>query len=83
MSYNGTALREAPMPMLRLLEGRSFDPRSVAILVEAFNGVVTELGLQAPPARERAAKIVIRLAHNQTDLDTAKLRAAAVAELGG
>lgn len=71
------------MPMLRLLEGESFDSRSVAILVEAFKGVVSELGLQAPAERERAAQVVIRLAHGQTDLDTAKLRAAAVVELGG
>jgi hypothetical protein len=66
-----------------LARRRKFDPRAVAVLVETFNGVVAELGLQAPAERERAAKIVIRLPRGQTDLDTGKLRAAAVAELGG
>jgi hypothetical protein len=67
------------MPIRRLLEGGSFHANSVAILVEAFNGVVDELGLQAPLERERAARLIIRLAYDQTELDAAKLRAAAAA----
>jgi hypothetical protein len=71
------------MPIARLLEGGCFDPASVAILVAAFNGVVSELGLGAPSERERAATVVIRLARAQSEIDAAKLRAAATAELGG
>ena len=68
------------MPMRRLLnESRTFDPKAVAILVQAFNGIVTELGLQAPAEREKAAKFIIQLAHRQPDLDAAKLRADAAA----
>jgi hypothetical protein len=40
---------------------------------------VDELGLQAPVERERAARLIIRLAYDQTELDAAKLRAAAAA----
>jgi hypothetical protein len=36
------------MPIRHLLEGGRFHADSVAILVDAFNGVVDELGLQAP-----------------------------------
>jgi hypothetical protein len=70
------------MPMLSLLESGSFDPTCVAVLVETFNGVVAELRLQTPAERKRAAKVVIRLARDQTHLDAAKLHTAALAELG-
>jgi hypothetical protein len=55
-------------------EGRSFDPKAVAILLEAYEGVVTELGLREPVEREMAAKYIIRLAGYQTDLDALRLR---------
>jgi hypothetical protein len=70
------------MPMLSLLERGSFDPKSVAVLVETFNGVVAELRLQTPAERKRAAKVVIRLARDQTRLEAANLHAAVLAELG-
>jgi hypothetical protein len=70
------------MPIRRLLdESGSFDPNSIAVLAEVFHSVVSELSIEAPAERARAAKVVIRLAHGQTVLDAAKLRAAAVAEL--
>jgi hypothetical protein len=60
---------------MRILEqSGSFDPKAVAVLLEAFNGVVTELGLQATKEREKAATLVIQLARGQADLDAAKLR---------
>jgi hypothetical protein len=63
------------MPLKRMLDqSGSFDPKAVAILLEAYNAVVTELGLWETPERERAAKLIIRLAQGQTDLDAAKLR---------
>ena len=46
----------------RMLEGRTFDLKAAAALVEAFNGVVAELDLRTLAERERAAKIVIALA---------------------
>jgi hypothetical protein len=71
------------MPIRRLLDDRNFEPQSVAVLVEAFNGVVSELGLQETSERERAARTVIRLAQVHPGFDTPKLRAAAIAELEG
>ena len=63
------------MPIRRMLEGRSFEFEGpAATLVEAFNGVVAELGLRTPAERERAAKIVIALAAGQTAVDPTKLR---------
>ena len=65
------------MPIRRMLEGRNFDPETVAILVKAFNGMVDELHLQTVADRERAAKIIIGLALARATLD-AKLRVDAV-----
>ncbi len=62
------------MPIKRLLEGRNFDPKAVAILVEAFDAIVAELDLRTIADREMAAKIVINLAAGQATLDAAKLR---------
>jgi len=44
------------MPIKRMLEGRNFDPKTAAILVEAFDGIVDELYLRTPAEREKAAK---------------------------
>jgi hypothetical protein len=66
------------MPIRRMLEGRNFDPKAVAILVEAFDGIVHELYLQSPAEKERAAKIVIVLAAGKATLDATKLRKDAV-----
>ena len=62
------------MPIRRMLEGRSFNSKTAATLVKAFNGVVAELSLRTPAEKERAAKIVIGLAAGQTAVDPAKLR---------
>ena len=68
------------MPLARLLEqSGSFNPEAVAVLLEAFNGAVTELGLQATEEKEKAAKLIIQLAVGQTGLNAAKLREGAVA----
>ena len=67
------------MPLKRMLgKGRSYDPKAVAILMEAFNGVVAELGLRTPAEREEAAKLIIRVAHGQPGLDAAKLRSSVI-----
>jgi len=63
------------MPRKRMLnQSRSFDPKAVAILLEAYNGLVSELGLRATVEKERAAKLVIELAQDQSELDAVKLR---------
>ncbi|HEY1453400.1 MAG TPA: hypothetical protein VGF57_08045 [Roseiarcus sp.] len=70
------------MPMKRLLnESRAFDPKAIAILMEAFDCVVVELNLQTITEREKAAKIIIGLALGQTVLDAAKLREIALARM--
>ena len=67
------------MPLKRMLDdNRTFDPKAVAILLEAFNDIVVALDLRTETDREKAAKIVIRLAHGQTDFDAAKIRDEAV-----
>ena len=67
------------MPLKRMLDdNRTFDPKAVAILLEAFNDIVMALDLRTETDREKAAKIVIRLAHGQTDFDAAKIRDEAV-----
>ena len=64
--------------MLRsMLEGRNFDPKAVAILVDAFEGV-DELYLRTPAEREKAATTLISLASAQATLDAAELRDDAV-----
>jgi len=70
------------MPMKRMLdESRNVDPKMAAALLVAFDGVVAELDLRTnADDRERAAKIIIRLALGQENLgDAAKLRDRAVA----
>lgn len=63
------------MPLKDMLaENGDFDSKSVAVLLEAYREVVAELGLLAPMEKERAARLVIRLATGQTDLDVVKLR---------
>jgi hypothetical protein len=70
------------MPLKRMLDdNRTFGPKAVAVLLEAFNGVVAELGLRSRAEREKAAKIVMRLALGQTELDAARLRDRSVAAI--
>ena len=67
------------MPLKRLLdESRAFGPKAVAILLEAFDAVVAELDLRTNAEKERAAKIIIRLALGQKDLDAVGLRDSAI-----
>ena len=67
------------MPLRRMLEERrSFDPKAVALLLEAFNDIVADLDLRSAADREKAAKIVVRLALGQATLDEAKIRDEAI-----
>ena len=58
-----------------LNDNRTFEPKAVALLLEAFDEIVAALDLRADADREKAAKIVMRLAHGQAELDAAKIRA--------
>ena len=70
------------MPLKRLLnENRTFDPKAVAILLEAYDGAVAELGLTTLAEKEEAARIILHLALSQTELDATTLRAGAAALL--
>ena len=63
------------MPLKRMLDqSGSFDPKAVAIMLEAYGGVVADLGLQATDEREKAARLVMQLARSRSDLDMASLR---------
>jgi len=62
------------MPIERMFKGRNFSSESAATLVRAFRGVVADLGLRTAADRERAAKIVISIAADQTILDAEALR---------
>jgi hypothetical protein len=62
------------MPIRQMLEGGNFEPKAAAILVEAFDAIVADLDLRTIADREKAAKLVLRLAHGQATLDAAKLR---------
>ena len=63
------------MPLKHMLDERgSFDPKAVAIMLEAYDGVVADLGLQATDEREKAARLVMQLARSRAELDTASLR---------
>ena len=61
-----------------LADNRSFDPKAVALLLEAFDEIVADLDLRTDADREKAAKIVMRLAHGQTEIDPGKIRAEVV-----
>jgi hypothetical protein len=58
-----------------MLEGGSFGPEAVAALLEAFDEAVADLELRTEADREKAAKIIIRLARGQVTPDRAKIRA--------
>jgi hypothetical protein len=68
------------MPLKRLLnDNRIFDPKAVAILLEAYDGAVAELGMSTLAEKEEAARIILDLAVSQTELDAPALRAGAAA----
>jgi hypothetical protein len=69
---------EARYAAQTLVGGGAFEPKAAAILVEAFNAVVAELDLRTNAEKERAAKIVIRLAHGQQTFGAAKIRDQAI-----
>ena len=58
-----------------LNDNRTFEPKAVALLLESFDEIVADLDLRIEADREKAAKIVMRLAHGQAELDAAKIRA--------
>jgi hypothetical protein len=67
------------LPLKRMLnDNRTFDPKAVALLLKAFDEIVAALDLRSDADREKAAKIVMRLAHGQTELDAGKIRAEVV-----
>jgi hypothetical protein len=67
------------LPLKRMLDDNpTFDPRAVALLSKVFDKVVADLDLRNDADREKAAKIVMRLAHGQRDLNAAKIRAEVV-----
>ena len=67
------------MPLKRMLsDNRTFEPKAVAPLLEAFDEIVADLDLRIEADREKAAKIVMRLAHGQKELDAPKIRAEVV-----
>ena len=67
------------MPLKRMLnDSRAFEPKAVALLLETFDEIVADLDLRIDADREKAAKIVMRLAHGQKELDAAKIRAEVV-----
>jgi hypothetical protein len=59
-------------------DNRTFDPKAVALLLEVFDEIVADLNLRVEADRAKAAKIVVRLAHGQTELDAGKIRAEVV-----
>jgi hypothetical protein len=72
------------MPMKRMLDVEGvFDPKAVAVLFDAFDGAVAELGLRTDADRERAAKIIIDLACGRATLDAETLRHEAVGLMQG
>ena len=67
------------MPLKRMLnDSRALEPKAVALLLETFDKIVADLDLRIDADREKAAKIVMRLAHGQKELDAAKIRAEVV-----
>ncbi len=67
------------MPLKRMLDdNRTFDPKAIALLLEAFDEIVADLDLRTDADRQKAAKIVMRLAYGQPELDAAKIRAEVV-----
>jgi hypothetical protein len=63
------------MSLRRMVEGGGFDPKSIVLLLEVFDEIVVDLDLRTDADREKAAKMIIRLAHGQPNLDAAKIRA--------
>ena len=69
------------MPIRAFLAGKFFDPETLTILNEAFQGACADLGVteKTPHARETVAKKVIELAEESNDAGA--IRAAVVAFL--
>jgi hypothetical protein len=70
-----------PVPIRAFLAGKTFDPETIAVLNEAFQGACADLGVtdKTPHARDTVAKKVIELADESND--PAAIRAAVVAFL--
>ncbi len=61
-----------------LADNRTFDPKAVALLLEVFDDIIAAPDLRTGADREKAARIVMRLAAGQTELDAARIRAQVV-----
>jgi hypothetical protein len=61
--------RHRAMPIREFLAGKSFDPETLAILNEAFQGACLDLGVtdQTPHSRTNVAKTVLQFADGQRD----------------
>jgi hypothetical protein len=70
------------MPIVRLLQGTTFDPEQVRELVEAYQGVLAELNLvdRPDPVTELIAKTIIDCA-KAGEFDRQKLHDCALAAL--
>jgi hypothetical protein len=57
------------MPIRAFVADKTFDPETLAILNEAFQGACTDLGVtdKTPHSRENVAKTVLQLADGQRD----------------
>jgi hypothetical protein len=66
------------MPMRQMLERGIFDQKTAALLLEVFDHLVAEFDLRAEAEREKAAKIIARVARRQATLDPPKIRAEVV-----
>ena len=58
------------MPLRRMLEQGVFDPRSTALLLKVFDETIADLDLRTDADREKAAKIIIRLANRVRRIST-------------
>jgi hypothetical protein len=58
-----------PVPIRAFLAGKTFDPETIAVLNEAFQGACADLGVtdKTPHARDTVAKKVIELADESND----------------
>ena len=59
-------------------DNRTFDPKAVALLLEVFDDIIAAPDLRTAADREKAARIVMRLAAGQTELDATKICAQVV-----
>ena len=71
------------MPILRLIEGGTFDPERIAVIASAYEGCLKAMGLvdRTDPATEVVAKKIIEIA-KQGETDPHRMCERAMTELG-